>query len=259
MTKIQTIQLKPGLLVSLKSSVQGGVSYTRTALDADAPALPGAAAERWETLKVVEDPAEHKRACDTRGKTLAEIRKLCIQSAFGLLCPLAAEADLAAAIERARAIIDAFNAEARASRISIYVLRGHIATTDEEAAAAISSEISALVAQMDAGIGKLDPDAIREAASKARALSAMLDGKQGEDVGEAIKQARAAARAIVSRIQKDGEQAAVVLADIQRGALERARIAFLDLDDSIAAPAIEPGPGISAARAAGLDLSADEA
>lgn len=265
------VTIKPAILVSLKSSVSGGVTYTRTTLDA--PKMPEAMTvtapvasdsekaertevERWETLKIVEDADEHKRATIARGKALTEIRKLCIASAFGLLCPLAYESELSEAIERARAIATAHNETARHTRISLYVIRGHIASTDEEAARAIGDEVRTLVAQMDAGISKLDVEAIREAASKARSLSAMLSDEQSAIVSEAVKGARAAARAIAKRVEKDGEMAAIVLADIQRGAIERARMAFLDLDDTSApvAPDSEPAPVANVQRVAGLDL-----
>lgn len=262
-----TVTIKPGILVSLKSSVTGGVSYTRTTLEA--PKLPETVAavapeterrdvERWETTKIVEDKAEHKRAEDARKKATGEIRKLCIKSAFGLICPLSLEAELTAAIDRARAAATEYNDTARYTYVSLHVLRGHIASSDEEAVKAIGGEVRGLVAQMDAAITKLDPEAIREAASKAQSVSAMLGDEQSAIVSEAVKAARAAARTIAKRITKDGELAAIVLADIKRGAIEKARFAFLDLDD--AAPVAldsEPAPAANVQRMAGLDLDAD--
>jgi hypothetical protein len=59
--------------------------------------------------------------------------------------------------------------------------------------------------------------------------------KQVERVTSAVEQARKAARTIVKRIEKKGESAASVLQDIQRGEIEKARFAFLDVDS----PAIE--------------------
>jgi hypothetical protein len=264
-----TVTIKPGILVSLKSSVTGGVTYTRTTLDA--PKLPESIAaepadvaanrrdvERWETTKIVEDAAEHKCAEDARKKATGEIRKLCIKSAFGLICPLAYEAELTAAIERARATATGFNETARYTHVSLHVLRGHIASSDEEAVKAIGGEVRGLIAQMDSAIGKLDPEAIRDAASKAQSVAAMLGDEQSAVVSEAVKAARAAARTIAKRVTKDGEIAAVVLADIKRGAIEKARFAFLDLDDAApVAPDSEQAPAANVQRVAGLDLDAD--
>lgn len=274
------VTLKPCILVPLHSSVTGGVAYTRrtiNVLDAplDAPKLAAVFAteggtlsagdadavrrdvERWETTKIVEDRAEHERAEDARKKARSEISKLCIKTAFGLICPIAYESELSEAIERAHAIVSAFNNDpaTRYTRVSLFIMRGHVAATDEEAAKAIGDEIRRLVAQMDAGIGKLDVEAIREAATKARALAATLSDEQSVIVSEAVKAARKAANTIAKRIDRDGEIAAVVVADIQRGAIEKARMAFLDLDDASApAPDSDPAPVANVQRVAGLDL-----
>jgi hypothetical protein len=263
------VTIKPCILVSLHSSVTGGVSYTRKTLDA--PKMPDTFVtvsqtadrddrdvERWETTKIVEDKAEHERAEDARKKARSVISKLCIKSAFGLICPIAYESELSEAIESAHATVTGFNDDptTRYTRVSLFVMRGHVAATDEEAAKAIGDEVRRLVAQMDAGIGKLDVEAIREAASKARALAATLSDEQSVIVSEAVKAARKAANTIAKRIDRDGEIAAVVVADIQRGAIEKARMAFLDLDDTSApvAPDSDPAPVANVQRVAGLDL-----
>jgi hypothetical protein len=243
---MKTQIIKPGLLVVLKSTVAGGVSYKRVDLENDANR------SRWETTRIVDDPQEHDRATKARSKASAEIRAVCSATAFGLLCPEDREKDLDGAIARARAIVDEHNQSATFTRIAIYALKGRIASTDEEAARAIGEEVRSLVDAMGVGIDKLDPEAIREAATKAKALTAMLDDSQVEKVSEAIKQARSAARAIVKRVEKEGEAAAVVLADIQRGAIEKARMAFLDLDD---APAREESmPHVDVQRFDGIEV-----
>ena len=176
------VTIKPCILVSLHSSVTGGVTYTRKTLDT--PELPETVAavektvdrdvERWETTKIVEDKIEHERAEDARKKARGEITKLCIKSAFGLICPVAYESELSEAIDRAHTIATSFNDDptTRYTRVSLFVMRGHVASTDEEAAKAIGDEVRRLVSQMDAGINKLDVKAIREAADKARSLAA---------------------------------------------------------------------------------------
>jgi len=251
------IQLRPGVLVSLKSAVSGGVSYSRTELDASAPE-DGRKIERWETTKVVEDPEESEAARKARSKARSEISKVCVQTAFGMLCPEADEEALSKAIERAHALVADFNATARTCRVSLYVLRGHIATTDEEAARAIGDEVAQLVSAMSAGIDAVDVAAIREAADKARALGAMLSAEQQETVGEAVKAARAAARTLAKRVEKEGEEKALVLADIKRGAIEKARMAFLDLDDA-SGPALpaETMPTANLQRVDALDFEVE--
>ena len=60
-----TTKIRPGLMVSLKTRVEGGVTYMRENLEptsAEVVGGEGKLVEKWNTTKVVEDPAEHKRA-----------------------------------------------------------------------------------------------------------------------------------------------------------------------------------------------------
>ncbi len=245
--------IRPGLLVSLKSTVVGGVSYQRVDLDADRPAEDNQEVSRWETRRVIENVAEHERATKCRSAALAMIRKCCGATSFGLLCPTDQEGALDAAIASARALVDAHNESAEHTRVGIYALKGRVASDDAEAARAITQEIAGLVTAMDAGIKAFDPAAIRQAADRARELSGMLSEEKASKITAAISQARAAARPIVKRIEKEGETRETVLLDIQRGQIESARIAFLDLSDAPAEVA-EPTPAVQVQRFADLDL-----
>lgn len=246
--------IRPGVLVVVKSSVFGGVTYQRTDLDADGmPVEEGADVARWETTRIIEDKDEHERAVKARGKAISLIRKECQETTFGLLCPEQREGALDAAIAKAREIVDAHNASAASTKISIHTLKGRVASNDAEAARAITSEIGQLVVQMDRGIAQLDSKAIRAAADRAREMSAMLDDSVKGKIDAAIEQARKAARTIVKRIEKEGEDKAIVLMDIQRGQIESARIAFLDMSGDNAAP-VEALPAVQAQRFAALDV-----
>ena len=222
---MKTAMIRPGLLVALKSTVRGGVSYVRRDLESSEQMA------KWETIRTIQDPAEHERATKARNKALAEIRAVCAPTTFGLLCPEDKEAELDAAIARARVIRDEHNASATFTHVDIYVLKGRIASTDEEAARAIAQEVASLIESMNSGINNLKADEIREAASKAKQMASMLSEEKAIAIDSAVEQARKAARQIVKRIEKDGETAAVVLADIQRGGIEKARLAFLDLSE----------------------------
>lgn len=245
--------IRPGLLVSVKSTVVGGVSYQRIDLDTDKPAEEGQDVSRWETRRVIEDKAEHERATKVRSKALAEIRKVCSATSFGLLCPVDQEGALDAAIVAARRMVDEHNDTAAHTRVGIYALKGRVASDDAEAARAITQEIAVLVTSMDAGIKAFDPKAIRDAANRARELSGMLSEDKSKKVEAAIEQARKAARMIVKRIETEGEDRAIVMADIQRGQIESARIAFLDMSDEPVSDAA-PTPAVNGQRFADLEI-----
>jgi len=84
----------------------------------------------------------------------------------------------------------------------------------------------------------------------------MLSDDKKAKVDAAIKQARAAATVIVKRIEKEGEDRNTVLLDIQRGQIESARIAFLDMSDE-PREAAEATPVVDRQRFADLDIGDD--
>lgn len=234
--------LKPGLLVSLKTSVVGAVNYQRRDLEAEHTNSRGEAVARWETLRIIPDQADFELAKKARSKARSLISSVCCVSSFGLLCPNAAEADLTAAIEEARKITEAHNLASARSRVEVFVLVGRVADDDIEAARAIGAEVRELLDAMQDSIRSADTEAIRQAASRARALGGMLSENVAGKVSDAIAEARKAAREIVKRVEKEGEQAAVVIAELSMKNIEAARFAFLDLESQAAAAAPSAAP-----------------
>ncbi len=226
---MKTSILRPGYLVSLKSSVAGGIAYSRTDLDAP-EGDQGEAIARWETMRMIADAAEYERATKARSAATNAIRAVCAKTPFGLLCSVSREQDLDNAIAEARAIAQRFNESATHSTIRVDVLKGRIADDDTEAVSAIAGEVKDLLAEMNSAIDRLDPEAIREACSRARQMGQILAPEQNAKVAEAIKEAREAAKAIVKRVEKGGEPAISVLAELDRSSIDAARMAFLDFD-----------------------------
>jgi hypothetical protein len=220
--------LRPGLLVSLKTTVHGNVSYQRRVIEADHVVNGGAKRASWETERTISDPEEHEAAATARSKASSLVRAICARSAFGLLCPESSEPELEKAIAAAREVAEEFNNKARLSRVTVYVITGRIAPDDVEAVRAINSEVRDLLAEMSEGIRNLDVKAVRDAAGRAKNLGSMLSPDAEARIQIAIEAARSAARKIV----KAGEQAAQ---EIDRVAIKRiteARTAFLDLEDA---------------------------
>lgn len=270
MNTANTSVIRPGYLVSLKTTLAGGVSYKRVDLDtgltveelkaeAEKNGTTMPAVARWETTRTIDDPEEYALASTARSAARVAIVRVCTKTSFGLLCPVENEAALDAAIVAARDIARAHNANAKGTHVDVYALKGRIAGTDEEATRALVEETRSLIDEMERGIEGLDAKAIRDAATRAQEMGQMLAPEQKEKVDGAVEAARRAARQIVKRIEKDGESAAIVLADIQRGAIHKARIAFLDVDgDAAPAPASSPAmPAAPVQRVAGLDVSTE--
>src|SRR5262245_7773611 len=238
--------LRPGFLVSVKTSVSGNVYYRTHDLPLDFKAYEDdatvARVTRWETTKTVTDPKEHERALKARSLARSAIQTVCAHSAFGLLCPEQNAEKLATAVAKARDIADQFNATAQVTRLSVNVLVGRIAPDDVEAVRAINSEIRDLMDTMASGLAGLDVQRVRDAANKARSVSQMLDANAGERVAKAIEVARKAAEEIV----KAGEAAEVEIDQVAIQRIVEARTSFLDLEDAgpVAAPEVTGRGGL---------------
>lgn len=225
--------LRPGFLISLKTSVRGNVKYEKRDIGQEVTE-DGATVTEWETTRVIADPEEFKKAGEARGKARSMISAVCVNSAFGLLCPEAAQEELDNAVKSAHAVVDAFNETASLTRVSVYVMVGKIAADDVEAVRAINSEVSDLLGQMQEGLKNLDVKSIRDAAAKAKNIGQMLSPDAAVRIQMAVDAARASARKIVQA----GETAAAEI-DLRAVRLvTEARTAFLDLDEAqeIAAP-----------------------
>lgn len=225
---IATTTLRPGLLVSLKTSVKGNVQYSKADIEVDHTTAEGTRRARWETERVVEDPAEHEEAGKVRTKACYLIRSICTPSSFGLLCPQDKAEVLERAMAEARAMVAEFNARAKLSRISVYAITGKIAQSDVEAIKSINSEVRDLMERMQDGIKNFDVKKIRDAAKDAKGLGQMLSPDAQARIQVAIDAARATARDIT----KAGEQAAIEVDKVTLARIAEARTAFLDLDDA---------------------------
>lgn len=216
--------MRPGILVSLKTSVYGGVHYTRRDLEA---ADDGTLA-RWETERQMDDPDEHKRARESMHQASSAISRLCIRTSFGLLCPLDREAELDLAIAAARLSVNEWNATAKHTWVSVQAIKGRIADNDEEAVRALLAEATDLVQRMDEGLARADVTLIRDAALKARKLAEIMGDEAAENVTAAVDAARKAAREIVRRVGVEGQSAEDAVATLNLEAFDKARFTFLE-------------------------------
>jgi hypothetical protein len=238
---LATSTLRPGFLVSLKTSTSGNIEYVRTPVS-NGKTEDGAAVQEWQTKRTIINPAEHEAGQKARSKASSLVRSVCIPSVFGLLCPEDAAEKLEKAVADARKVIDEFNEGAKLSRISIYILCGRVMPDDAEAVRAISSEIRDLMAEMQGGVENANVDAIRDAASKLKGVGGMLTTEMQTKVQMAVDTGRAAAKAYVADRERDGQDGTVSVDRSAARRISELRTAFLDLSDeqSVAAPKAAP-------------------
>jgi hypothetical protein len=225
--KIQTQTLRPGFLVALHTTIRGNVHYEKKVLDPDHAREDGSKYARWETERVIADPKEHEEARQARGRACSILRSVCVQSAFGLLCPESRAEELYEAIQNAKAEASSFNAKAKLGRVEVSVLTGRIAADDVEAVRAIGGEVRDLLRSMEAGVKNMDVEAIRAAAVRAKGLGTMLSQQASDRVQEAV----AAARELAKKIVKAGDNAALEVDAQVMKKIKAARVSFLDLGE----------------------------
>lgn len=257
----RTTTMKPGLLVSLKTTVSGGIQYERVQLDHKREGETEV--DRWETQRTIEDVAQWEATKRVRSQAAHLIRRVCITTNFGLLCPIERADELDEAIAEAQKMADEHNATSSITDIGVYVIKGRIADNDEEAMRAVASEVTGLLETMKRGVEELDVKAVRRAASDAKRIGAMLDSAKDEKVQAAVKAVRATARAIVKQGETNMTAAMKAIVDEARDPIEMARIAFLDLDfdgpdDGAGEDAPDRLPEIDTGRVAGIDVGEGE-
>jgi len=223
---MQTSILRPGLLVSLRTSIKGNVRYFTTELEAEHITEAGEERARWETERTVRDPEEQKRALKARSLARSAVQTVCSHSDFGLLCLVENRGKLDAAIAKAEGIAREFNADAEVSQLRVNVIIGEVSPDDARAIKAINQEMRDLMDTMASGLATLDVEAVRNAANKAKSVGKMLEPNAKASVERALTIARTAARQIV----KAGETGAIEIDQVAIQRLTEARTAFLDLD-----------------------------
>ena len=190
-----------------------------------------------------------------RSKCHRLIYNVCSPTSFGLLCPTSKQDELDEAAEQARKVAAEFNAKSKHSNVEVYILKGRIAETDEEATRAIAYSIREMLDEMEKGVRDLDAEAIRKVARKAVKVGRMVETTQSSRVSAAVKEARDNARQITRRIEKKGEDAAKVAVDLKLKAIRNARFSFLDLGEELEVGEV---PTVSAQRFANISDESDE-
>jgi hypothetical protein len=200
-----------GILVSLHTRLHGGVTYQRRDLGGDQIVDGQRVVSRWETTKIVTDAAELAAASSVRSAAGYLIRRVCVPTRFGLVCPLRHEAELRQAIDEARRLVDEHNRQARHARVELGVLCGRVDGSAAETVRAIAQELGSVLGDLQGAADRGDVAQIREAATRARGLVAILPADLAAQVEQIVETARAQAR----EIRRDGETSRDVVPLIQ--------------------------------------------
>jgi hypothetical protein len=228
MNTARTIALRPGLLLSLSTCLQGGVQYTREDLAHE----KNGAEERteWKTEKLVADADELERATRTRGRVRSLIRSACVPTPFGMIFSPDNEGVLDARIAEAETLCAAFNAGAVHTQVQFRTLRGRIAENTQEAIAAVRGEIQTLLGELEYALTAGRVTGIREVAQRATQMGRLLEeGTEARSVLErAVKESRRVATELVKRVEEGAAATAEILASANLKLVSTARNTFSD-------------------------------
>jgi len=235
-----TTTIRPGLLVAIKTSIKGNVSYKKTAAQVHQLDDGGEVAE-WDTERRIKDAAEQEAATKARGRARSLISSLCSVTDFAYLCPAMLKPELEKAIAEARKVCDEFNRTSKVTKLRFNVVTGSIAQDDYQAVRAIRREIAELMTDMREGLENLDVKTVREAAGRLKQMGQMLSPEAEVRVELTVKQVRESIRKTAKAIEEAGETGAAEIDRVTIARLTEARTAFLDLDgaDEIEQPAAE--------------------
>jgi len=221
--------IRPGLLVAVKTSIKGNVSYKKS--DTHVVALEdGSERAEWDTERRIKDAAEQEAATKARGRARTLISSVCSATDFGYLCPVMLKPELDKAIDEAKKICDEFNKTSKFTKIRFGAVQGSIAQNDYQAVRAIRREVTELITDMTDGLKNLDVSTVREAATRAKQLGQMLSPEAEVRLELAIKQARESARKLAKQIEEAGDKGVTEIDRVTIARLTEARTAFLDLD-----------------------------
>jgi hypothetical protein len=254
--------IKPSILVGLKSTISGGIKYNRTDLERSRVDDNGTERAKWETTRLIDNKEEYEEAVKVRGKAVSNIRRLCTPFELGLVCLVDRIEELEEAIVESKQMVREFNDKSTYSRINIFPSTWEARDNGEDAVRQLSAEVAKIIEEMQTGIDNFDVKNIRKAANKARSLAGVLEKEQEDILNEAISQARKAARMFVKRIEKEGERAEAVMAEVRRNELTKARVTFLDYseekEEETTSEDNQPTPIVERQRFADLDVDSDE-
>lgn len=259
---MSAMKLRPGLLVTIATRIEGGCSYSRR--DLEQRSIEQTAISRWETERTIDDQTEFAEAGRIRSAARSLIAAACVSTPFGfLICPNDHEERLNANIAEAQDMVSQFNALARHSRIRIITVTGQISSTDGEALAAVREDLAVLMRDLEGAVYTGDVENIRAIATRANQVGKLLDQQSAarETLSAAVNAARAAAKLISKRVEGAAERAADALEEIALSPISSARFFFAtdasrpedDQDTSNDLPAV------SLARFAGLSLASPTA
>jgi hypothetical protein len=231
MMEVKTM-LRPCFLVAMQSHLHGGKHHEVVGIE-ETTDKNGKLTKRVLTEEVFDDPQEYASANKVRNDAMKMMKKVCNKTAFSWILLVDREDEFAGARIVANQMVEEFNANSMFTKVDIGAFTGKVASDSAENLRAIRDQVQGVLDSMNEGIEKLSPAEIRKAALKAKEVAKVISSDQGKRIDEAVATARLIANQLAKRVEREGEDAAQVLADLKNevDSLQVSRFEFLDLED----------------------------
>lgn len=141
-------KLVPGIVVSLKCHLRGGRKTYRDNVRSTERA-DGVHVEEWDAKRVTEDPEEVKAGDRLRGEIHRKIKGLGLETAVGLIVPVARQKDLAITLANCHQKVAAFNAEANTLDVIYRYGLYESESSNKAAIAAINDQLDGILDQIN--------------------------------------------------------------------------------------------------------------
>jgi hypothetical protein len=182
----------------------------------------------WHTRKYVANVDEQKALAQTTYKVHAAIKTLGLSMGVGTYIPYTKEQELQAGLDKARALMNTYNASASRTAISGGFLTFRITGENEAVANALLEEATSTLRELERSIAQADVKAIRATLTKVKRMDDIFVNEKGDKLKAAFAEARVMARRIV-KASKQTDEEITTWADKARD-VEAARIAFAEID-----------------------------
>jgi len=254
-------KIKPGILVTEWLHRQGGIHYKREVLEnylEDKKRI-----REWKTFSIIDNEDEYKERTNVISVAYAKLRRLCVTTSVGLICPRSREKELKEIITEIRTDIDAFNNKASTCEIAARWGFFEIDENNQAAIAAIADHIAEIANSVDKALTQSDLEALRRAPVRflksmtpeaivelpdteknailarvraelirvaiadARHFDSIVTDEVASEVKTVVKQARKIARDLCKKVEKKNQAIDTVLSEVDISGIRKLRASFV--------------------------------
>lgn len=225
------LTLKPSVLIGLAIRRTGAVRYER--VEGNLEKEGEREVKTWTTTRRTDALSELKESESLASECRRLVRSVAYPMAVGLVCPKDREKDLDTVIAHIKAKIAEANVNWTQARLSSAIVKAEIATDDQEAAKALTMEMSTMLGDLLTSLEECDVKKIRATVASMKGLDSLLPEIQSETLKKALQTARKVASTVVREVEKKGRDIESVKLELDLSPLDVARTMFVEVEQQV--------------------------